>query len=300
MGKARNDDTRGELLRISSGPTGEILTDDPDDFWDGPKPDACFVAGSLFNSDGAGKARVVLVYIILIFSVLTIIPPLVYVLYYMCSRGSLKGLADQIGFHLQPVILLKKHNKGSPRYNEVACQGPGKLFLGAQPDCYGGFHGLFADNNVRTVVSLNSSKERAGNIWMRPPTDAEYSRHGVKMVKFTLPDHAPVMQGMLDKSADSIQKGLERGDVYVHCKAGQGRSAQAMLAHFVKHEKMSVDDAIRHMRLGRPNITQRTSDEIDKLSEDKRVQAQERHSMFESFIGYTPPVRKSAPVFGTC
>jgi hypothetical protein len=52
---------------------------------------------------------------------------------------------------------------------------------------------------------------------------------------------------MLATSAEAIHEGLAVGDVYVHCKAGQGRSAQAILAYLMKYDHETPDDAIAHM-----------------------------------------------------
>ena len=90
---------------------------------------------------------------------------------------------------------------------------------------------------------------------MRPPSAKLYKKHNVSFVKFTLNDHTPLTTQLLIASADAIHDGLQRGDVYVHCKAGQGRSAQAVLAYFVKHEGYSVDTGVVHMKKHRPGIT---------------------------------------------
>ena len=95
---------------------------------------------------------------------------------------------------------------------------------------------------------------------------------------------------MLATSADSIHEGLQIGDVYVHCKAGQGRSAQSILAYLMKHEHETVDQAILHMQQDRPNITLKTRAKIDLMTEGskRRRKEEERYNFFESFSNLCP------------
>ena len=103
-------------------------------------------------------------------------------------------------------------------------------------------------------------------------------------VKITLNDHSPLTVSMLATSADSIHEGLQIGDVYVHCKAGQGRSAQSILAYLMKHQHETVDQAIAHMQRDRPNITLKTTAQVQLLKGKKRAKNQERHKFYQSFL----------------
>ena len=134
--------------------------------------------------------RLVFIKVVFVGCTLTLVIPLLfaifyglYAVFYCLSGGKLKdlsrGLESTIGLLLQPVILERKAKKGFPRFNEITCKAPYKLYLGAQPDLYGGFHELFRNNDIRTVVSLNSDKERAGNCWARPPSENHYLKHNV-------------------------------------------------------------------------------------------------------------------------
>jgi hypothetical protein len=237
-----------------------------------------------FRTDCFGKLRLLVMMVVLVAWVLTLVLPILYVLYIICSNSGIKGLTDHIGLQLQPLILAKKASKGTKRYNQIICSAPHNLFMGAQPDRFGGFRALFGRNNIRTVISLNSDKERAGNLWMSPPTETVYSKHSVTFVKFTMNDHAPLTTAVLTDAADSIQEGLQIGDVYVHCKAGQGRSAQAVLAYFIKHEHKTVDQGVSDMKRDRPGITLKTSKQVSKLKGQRRKKAQKRLDFLESLV----------------
>jgi protein-tyrosine phosphatase len=236
--------------------------------------------GRTFRNGCCVTLRFIYIIVVVVISSLTLVTPLLYI---MCGGN--------IGLLLQPLILANKARKGKPRFNEITCKANYKLFLGAQPDLYGGFHPLFGKQNIRTVVSLNSEKERAGNLWMAPPAEKHYLRHGVNFVKVTLNDHSPLTVPMLATSAEAIHEGLAVGDVYVHCKAGQGRSAQAILAYLMKYDHEAPDDAIAHMQRDRPNITLKTTQQVAQLKPKKRQKNEERHQFFLTFLNQqcSPP-----------
>jgi hypothetical protein len=242
---------------------------------------------AIFSSGCSQTMRLVLLLVAAVICVSSVVVPVLYVIVYLCAnKGKLKGLIDSVGLLLQPLILAAKAARGTPRFNQIACKAPHKLFLGAQPDKYGGFRSLFSAHNIRTVVSLNSKIERLGNLWMSPPTEQDYRANDVEFIKVTLLDHHPLTVSMLAISADKINEGLQIGDVYVHCKAGQGRSAQAVLAYFLKHEHKPIDDAVNGIKHGRPNITLKTADQISALKASSKMHAkqQERYDFFKDFV----------------
>lgn len=57
------------------------------------------------------------------------------------------------------------------------------------------------------------------------------------------PDHQGIDIKNLRLLADEINNGLNNGHVYVHCKSGKGRSAQAIVAYLIKHKKLNPVEA---------------------------------------------------------
>ena len=51
---------------------------------------------------------------------------------------------------------------------------------------------------------------------------------------------------------EHIQNG---GKVYVHCKAGRGRSTVIVAAYFIKHKNYTVEDAMKYIRSKRPHVS---------------------------------------------
>ena len=119
------------------------------------------------------------------------------------------------------------------------------LFVGARP-FKSDIHRLH-DLGVRAVV--NTCEEFAG------PIDA-YADFGIKQlhlptIDFTSPSLEDVRAGV-----EFIQDQHHRGHaVYVHCKAGRGRSATIALCWLMYSQKISPVDAFRKLKEQRQQIS---------------------------------------------
>lgn len=79
-------------------------------------------------------------------------------------------------------------------------------------------------------------------------------------------DYGPLTIEQLDKAADQINDALKTGSVYVHCKAGRGRSAMAVIAYLIKHRDMLYIDAHAHLKTHRPQVNMNAS-QADRMQE---------------------------------
>ena len=60
----------------------------------------------------------------------------------------------------------------------------------------------------------------------------------------------------LSEAVDYINAHVQQSEpVYVHCNAGQGRSATVMAAYLSAHLGLTVDEAVEHLRARRPQIS---------------------------------------------
>lgn len=83
------------------------------------------------------------------------------------------------------------------------------------------------DLGIRAVV--NTCEEYAG-------PQAEYTRLGIEQLRVPLPDFiAPTLDAVEKGVAFIDQKIAEGKKVYVHCKAGRGRSATVVACYLIKH-----------------------------------------------------------------
>ena len=60
------------------------------------------------------------------------------------------------------------------------------------------------------------------------------------------------MTPFLEQAADFIDQGVKKGGVLVHCAAGISRSTTCLVAYYIKHRGMGVEQALALIRKKRP------------------------------------------------
>lgn len=125
----------------------------------------------------------------------------------------------------------------------------GKLYLGAMP-----IEGREFPSDVDHVISVCEIFEFYStplNTILIPDSLDHYES----------PDFLPVSEYYLDLAADHIKTKLAEGKkIYIHCKAGRGRSAMCVLAYLIKYKEMSYDDALALVKKARPQINMNAAD----------------------------------------
>ncbi len=139
-------------------------------------------------------------------------------------------------------------------WNEIDDQ----LILGAMPLSNKCHHTKLKDLGVSVVVSLNQDFELDHQgILSIPVTHEEWKKQGIEFRQFPAKDFKGVDLDTISRTVSYIQHQEEQGKkVYVHCKAGVGRSATiaACLQVLEKHS-LSADEAIRIIKQKRPQIS---------------------------------------------
>ena len=125
------------------------------------------------------------------------------------------------------------------------------LVLGTAP-VFPSFVATLHADGVRNVINLCAE-------WNR--NEALYALRGMRQLYLpTIDFEAPTVDDLL-KALDFISAAEKRGEgVYVHCKAGRGRSAIVVLAHFVATQGVTPHEADALVRARRPNIAQGKAD----------------------------------------
>lgn len=124
-----------------------------------------------------------------------------------------------------------------------------QLVLGAVPVWQSDVHMLRDKAKVSAV--LNMCEEWEGHVPLYRELGIRYLR--VPVVDFTVPT-----VGELVRSARFVDGALAAGDtVYVHCKAGRGRSTCALLAYYVIFRGMSPADAHAQLKKRRRHISKK-------------------------------------------
>ena len=103
-----------------------------------------------------------------------------------------------------------------------------------------------SENGVQAVV--NTCNEYGGPV-------KQYDHFGIEQLRvptidFTAPSLASIQLGVA-----FIQQHVEQGhNVYVHCKAGRGRSATVALCWLMAHRDMTPEQAQEHLLAKRPHV----------------------------------------------
>lgn len=137
----------------------------------------------------------------------------------------------------------------------------GEDFLGDQPD----------RGEIGAVVSLTSDKNEGNpSLGFVPYTTKDYYEKGIPYYHIDVEDHTVLSADQLDHAADVIMSAMKACPpskaVYVHCKAGQGRSAMGIAAYLMKYVKHK-DKGVQHkdkdgsIRIAN-EVRRKTADEV--------------------------------------
>lgn len=148
--------------------------------------------------------------------------------------------------------LLSNKLKGLNHWNEVGNQ----IVLGAIPLDHQR-DSLVKKVGITGVVSLVEEHELEKGAFFSPISQEEWRNSGVQTKWVKTSDFEPVNPKMLEEAADWIKDHLSQNPenkVYVHCKAGRGRSTAAVLVYLNKYHHLSVEEGWKQLKASRPQI----------------------------------------------
>ena len=149
-------------------------------------------------------------------------------------------------------------------YNRVKCNIPlrkipwwhkvtNQIYLGALP--FVGHIESFKKMGVTSVLSIVESFEREKSFIASPVKKGEWEKHNIRNIHLSHPDFIPVSLVVLYKSACALKDEIAKNErVYVHCKAGRGRSASAILSYFIMFKGWSFEKAFNFLKSKRSHI----------------------------------------------
>lgn len=136
-------------------------------------------------------------------------------------------------------------------YNEIAPH----VFLGAIPLENKGHLDFL---NKKRVLTFLEPFELEVSIFAKPLTQEIYQKHQILQKHILAEDFRPLKNWQFSEGVSFIEKAVsDKVDVYVHCKAGRGRSAASVVAYLVKNKVFgltNVDDAIEFVKSKRNQI----------------------------------------------
>lgn len=176
---------------------------------------------------------------------------------------------QKIAFELSCISrLLKKKNFNEIKFDEDKPDRAalGQIYLGALPNRLKKDGLKLQKEKITAVLSVNEPWERKPIGISLPYTEESWAEVGVNSYKkIDALDHKLLEVDVLHEAADYIHARLVAGEnVYVHCRAGQGRSAMAIAAYLIKYRNMSVKEAGDVIKASRPISTiQRKTTALD-------------------------------------
>jgi protein-tyrosine phosphatase len=116
----------------------------------------------------------------------------------------------------------------------------------------------FKDTGFNVLTLLEEFERKA--TWVATPLKAsDYQEVDVGHKMIEACDFRALSLKQIDEGVAYIEASLENGqEVYVHCKAGRGRSAQVVIAYVLKHgigDVKTVDEAIAYVKQRRSQIS---------------------------------------------
>ncbi len=106
--------------------------------------------------------------------------------------------------------------------------------------------GDMANAGVRAVV--NTCVEYGGPV-------AGYQRHGIEQLRTPTLDFTPPRLEDIERAVTFVEDHRQHGrTVYIHCKAGRGRSATVALCWLVAHRGLTPEQAQAHLEAARPHV----------------------------------------------
>ena len=115
---------------------------------------------------------------------------------------------------------------------------------------------LLREAKSLSVLSLLEDLEINGRgLFFEVLSQKDWQECGVEHCHVPVPDFSSLSLTELDKSVAFITEQVVRGKtVYIHCKAGRGRSATALICYLMKTSRMTSLEAIQFVKQRRPQI----------------------------------------------
>lgn len=149
----------------------------------------------------------------------------------------------------------------SLQYTKYSCTnwwskiGGLNLYLGAIPlKNMGHFEALKA-LGITHVISVLEDFEMADGWVNSPVKHSDWNEKGITTKHIPAADFYGLKKEEIEEGVKDLHEALERGEsVYIHCKAGRGRSATIVVAYLMQHHGHTLEGALELVKECRPDI----------------------------------------------
>lgn len=133
---------------------------------------------------------------------------------------------------------------------------PYPIYLGGLPLINKGDSQKIPALGVTRVLSMVENFEiEDGWLGNKPVKPADWEAQQIQVKRIQAVDYYPVTNDEIREGVQYLTEMVADGQtIYVHCKAGRGRSATIVVAYLMQQEGLSLDDAIAHVKKQRPQI----------------------------------------------
>lgn len=156
-------------------------------------------------------------------------------------------------------------------WNQITPQ----IILGALPLKNKGHHKkLFETANVRAVLSVVEPFEINNlGLFSEPVAPTDWKNKSIDHLLIDTPDFHPISLRQIEQGVEFIRSAIQqRKVVYVHCKAGRGRSTTMVICYLLKYgEAKNLEEAFKFIQQFRSHIL---------LTEAQREAVSEYHQKY--------------------
>ncbi|MEX1012428.1 MAG: dual specificity protein phosphatase family protein [Waddliaceae bacterium] len=131
-----------------------------------------------------------------------------------------------------------------------------QLWVGAVPAANFGHDKVLIERGVSSILSVMNEYELSDTMAICPVKGESWVKKGLQHMLIESDDMKGLGQKEFDHALRFIRFSLEAGrSLYVHCKAGKGRSVSVVLAYLVLYAREgSLTHCIDHLKAIRPQI----------------------------------------------
>lgn len=152
-----------------------------------------------------------------------------------------------------------------------------KIFLGALPIsrkfASNDLTTLTTEHNIGAVLSVVEPFEMnsPGSV-LTPITANQWRHNGVQHKQLPTEDFKTMSLDAIEDGVEFIRKCVKQElPVYIHCKAGRGRSALVLTCYLIKYHGFTAEDAIKHIQKDRPQA------KLEKAKLDTAIEYERRN-----------------------
>jgi len=130
------------------------------------------------------------------------------------------------------------------------------IFVGALPNSLTNDAKILKDLKIKSVLSITEDFETNNYLLSRPYSAEMWNQNGISYGRIEATDHRPLNNAQMHIAAQFIHEQLRQGHrIYIHCKAGVGRSNQAIAAYLIEYCKHTPKQAQATIGGSRPGST---------------------------------------------